>query len=162
MTGFRRLIALFLAIAGSVAAQPAPKVALCSKVIGVYPIGFNFDSELNLRPRFEIRSCGSADEIQLVGFKANAAAPSLVELLIQTGTLLLMQKTAGSSSPTYIAQFQNGVPVLLSREDGIGGVKYKEDPEGYAIIVVPQKVVPGPDGRFPRVPPHRYRLKILE
>ena len=63
-----------------------------------------------------------------------------------------------------VAQFQKGVPVLLGREDGVGGITYSEDHKGgesYAIITVPQKTFPRFPGDVPNVPPHRYRLKIL-
>jgi hypothetical protein len=84
-------------------------------------------------------------------------------LLIQTGTLIVVQMTAGSSSPTLIAQFQKGTPVLLGRDSGVGGVTYSEDHKGgdYAIITIPQKTFPDATGKYPEVAPHRYRLKLF-
>jgi hypothetical protein len=76
--------------------------------MGVYPVGFNHEEALNRRPRFEIRSCRSDFDIQLVGFRANSITAPLVEpgehigLLIQTGTLIVVQMTAGSSSPILV------------------------------------------------------------
>lgn len=136
--------------------------------MGVYPVDFNHHEPLNRRPRFEIRSCRSDLDIQLVGFTSGSTTPTLVEpgdhieLLIQTGTLILIQMTAGSSSPTLVAQFRKGIPVLLGREDGVGGVTYSEDHKDgdYAIITIPQKAFPDASGKFPKVAPHRYRLKI--
>ncbi len=152
-------------------AQRKPDSALCPTVLGTYPVDFKIDEPLKGRPRFEIRSCGDGrDAIQLVGFKENADTPSLVEdgshvqLLIQTGTLIVVQMTAGSSSPTLVAQFQRGTPVLLGREDGVGGVTYAEDHNGgdYAIITMPQKTFPDAAGRFPKVPRRHYRLKLFD
>jgi hypothetical protein len=72
--------------------------------------------------------------------------------------------TAGSSNPTLVAQFREGVPLLLAREDGVGGVTYAEEHKGadYAIITIPQKTFPDAMGQFPNIPPHRYRLKIFD
>ena len=162
-------IALIFFTAGKLAAQQQP-TPLCPTVLGVYPVYFDIDRPLHQRARFEIRACGNGDdEVQLVGFKADANTPALVErgshieLLIQTGTVLVMQMTAGSSSPTLVVQFQKGTPVLLGREGGTGGVTYREDRKnGYAIVTIPQKVFPDAYGKFPNVPPHQYRLKILK
>ena len=151
-------------------AQPGSHPELCPAVLGVYPVDFSHDEPLNRRPRFEIRSCRSDFDIQLVGFTANSTTPSLVEpgghieLLIQTGTFILLEMTAGSSSPTLVAQFQSGTPRLLGREDGVGGVTYSYDHEdpNYAIITIPQKTLPDASGGHPNIAPHRYRLKIYE
>jgi hypothetical protein len=154
----------------ALAAQPRSISPLCPTLLGMYPVDFKTDEPLRQRARFEIRGCSDGrGSIQLLGFKANANTPSLVEpgepieLLIHTGALIVVQMTAGSSSPTFVAQFRKGKPVLLSREDGVGGVTYREDhTQGdYAIITIPQKTFPV-NGKFPNVPPHRYRLKIWE
>ena len=168
-------LAILLCIAAAVdtsdlPAQTDSHPTLCPTVMGVYPVDFKHDEPLSRRPRFEIRSCRSDFDIQLVGFRAGATTPTLIEpgdhieLLIQTGTLILVQMTAGSSSPTLVAQFRKGIPVLLGREDGVGGVTYSEDhTDGdYAIITIPQKTSPNASGKFPKVAPHRYRLKIYE
>ncbi len=164
-------VALSWLVCAVLAAQQRSVPALCPTLLGIYPVDFKIDEPLKQRPRFEIRSCNDGGgSIQLLAFKANANTPSFVEpgshveLLIQTGTLIVVQMTAGSSSPTLVAQFQKGVPELLGREDGVGGVTYSEDHKGgsdYAIITIPQKTFPV-GGKFPDVPPHRYRLKIWE
>ena len=155
---------LFIAALGVMA--QAKRDDICPTVVGLYPVNFNRDEPLRRRARFEIRDCEDRlGSIQLLGFPANATAPTLVEggthivLLIHTGTILVVQTSAGSSSPTLVAQFQRGKPVLLGSEDGVGGITYAEE-GGYAIIAIPQKTFPDADGRFPQVPPHRYRLKI--
>jgi hypothetical protein len=166
-----RLVAMIWLCCAAVAAQPRSGPALCPTLLGMYPVDLKIDEPLKQRPRFEIRACNDGrGTIQLLGFKANANSPSLVEpgspigLLIHTGTLIVVQMTAGSSSPTLVAQFRKGVPVLLGRESGVGGVTYSEDHHGddYAIIAVPQKSFPDNNGNFTDVPPHRYRLKIGE
>ena len=152
------------------AAQKMPSATVCPTTLGIYPVDSKIGEPLRQRARFEIRACRNGLDVQLLGFKANASAPSLmeggspIELLIQTGTLLVMQMTAGSSDPTLVAQFQKGNPVLLSREDGVGGITYSEDHKNgaYAIIAIPQKTFADAYGKFPNVPPHRYRLKIYE
>jgi hypothetical protein len=171
MKPFQCAIALVHFTAMLLAAQEMPTATVCPTILGIYPADFKVDEPLRQRARFEIRACGNGrDDVQLLGFKANASTPSLIEggshigLLIQTGTLLVMQMTAGSSSPTLVAQFQKGNPVLLGREGGVGGITYSEDHENgdYAIITIPQKTFPDASGKFPDVPPHRYRLKIFE
>ncbi len=170
MKPFQCAIALVPFTAILLAAQKMPNDTVCPTVLGIYPIGFKIDQPLRQRARFEIRTCRNGLDIQLLGFKANASAPSLmeggspIELLIQTGTLLVIQMMAGSSDPTLVAQFQKGNPVLLGREDGVGGITYSEDHKDgdYAIITIPQKSFPDVYGKFPTVPPHRYRLKIFE
>jgi hypothetical protein len=159
-------------LAGALAAAQPPRTTLCPDVLGVYPVDFKIDNPLQQRPRFEIRACGhGSDEIQLLGFEANAENPVLIEggshieLLIHTGTVLIIQMTAGSSDPTLAAQFQKGTPVLLGREDGQGGITYKEERKKdgvYAMIAIPQKTYPNSHGKFPKVPPRRYRLRIDE
>jgi len=162
-----RVIAGVLFSAVILTAQPGHSSALCPRVVGIYPVDLRFDVSLHLRARFEVRACGKLDDIQLVGFEADAREPSLIEggshieLLIQTGTVIVIQMTAGSSSPTLVAQFQKGKPMLLAREDGIGGVTYSEDGE-YAVVTIPQKTFPNADGKFAEAPPHRYRLKRLD
>jgi hypothetical protein len=171
MTNTIYRVAVVWMVCAGLAAQPRSAPALCPTLLGTYPVDFKIDEPLKQRPRFEIRSCSDGGgSIQLLGFKAHANTPSLVEpgshveLLIQTGTLIVVQMTAGSSSPTLVAQFQKGLPVLLGREDGVGGVTYSEDHKDsdYAIITIPQKTFPDAYGKFPEVPPHRYRLKIWE
>ena len=163
-------IAAFSLFSIALAAQQRSTPALCPTTLGIYPVDFKIDEPLKQRARFEIRTCSDGSgSIQLLGFEANASKPSLVEsgepidLLIHTGTLIVVQMVAGSSSPTFVAQFKKGRPVLLSREDGVGGVTYSEDHRDgdYAIITIPQKTFPV-NGKFPDVPPHRYRLKIWE
>lgn len=170
MAAVRQIPTILLIVVLAPAGQLAAERPLCPAVIGIYPVDSRIDDPMDMRPRFEIRACGNGrDDIQLLGFRAGAKSPSLIEggsqieLLIQTGTLLLIQMTAGSSSPTLVAQFRKGSPVLLGREDGVGGVSYREDHTNgdYAIITIPQKTFPDGSRRFPNVrPPHRYRLKI--
>lgn len=164
-------IAHVLLTAGILLAAQQQPTTPCPTLLGVYPVDFKPDRPLHQRARFEIRACGNGlNEVQLLGFKANTDVPALIEggshieLLIQTGTVLVMQMTAGSSSPTLVAQFQKGNPVLLGREDGVGGITYKEEHKDgdYAIVTIPQKVFPNAYGKFANVPPHQYRLKIFE
>lgn len=170
MKRFRGII-LVSVTATLLPAQRIPAVKPCSTVLGTYPVDSDIDSPLRQRARFEIRACGNGrNDVQLLGFKAKEDAPSLIEsgshieLLIQTGTLLVMQMTAGTSSPTLVAKFQKGNPVIVGREDGAGGVTYTEDHQhsDYAIITIPQKTFPDINGKFPKLPVHRYRLKIWE
>jgi hypothetical protein len=171
MSSILRWVAVIWFCCAVLAAQPRSAPTLCPTLLGIYPADFKIDEPLEQRLRFEIRACNDGrGTIQLLGFKANASVPSLVEpgspigLLIHTGTLIVIQMTAGSSSPTLVAQFQKGVPVLLGREHGVGGITYSEDHKSgdYAIIAIPQKMFPDSKGKFPDVPPHRYRLKIWE
>jgi hypothetical protein len=174
------VVALFLTGMAASQTQPqTPEAKICPAALSVHPVDIR-QGELPLQQqaRFEIRVCNLGDaqyvqRVQLLGFSRKAAQPTLivdthsqrVELLIHTGTVLVIQVTGGDSSPVYVAQFQNGKPVLISQEDGVGGVSYSEehpDKGDYAVITVPQKTFPGPDGEFPKVPPHRFRLKIHE
>lgn len=157
---------LLFVTALSVVAQRDRDETLCPTVVGLYPVDYKRGEPLHRRARFEIRDCADRlGSIQLLGFASNATTPTLVEggthveLLIHTGTIIVVQTSAGSSSPTLVAQFQRGKPVLLGNEDGVGGISYAEE-GGYAMIVIPQKTFPNAEGRFPKVPPHRYRLKI--
>lgn len=171
MTRLKRPLIAFAALATIVSAQPRA-TRICPTVVGIYPTDFHFNWPLSLRPRFEVRACGDpGDTVQLLGFKARMSGPSMIEvanhieLLIQTGTVLVMQTSAGDSDPTFVAQFQKGNPVLLKLEDGVGGVTYAEEhgKDGdYAIITVPQKTFPGATGKSPDKPPHRYRLRIFQ
>lgn len=172
MSGIFRLVTLIWLFCAALVAQPRSAPVTCPTLLGIYPVDLKDYEPLRQRPRFEIRACNDGrGTIQLLGFKANAGSPSLVEpgssieLLIHTGTLIVVQMTAGSSSPTLVAQFQKGAPVLLGREDGVGGITYTEDhkdADGYAIITIPQKTFPRFPGDVPNVPPHRYRLRIWE
>jgi hypothetical protein len=171
MSSMFRPVAVIWLFGSLLFAQTRSAPVVCPTLLGIYPADLKIDEPLKQRPRFEIRACNDGSgTIQLLGFKAKAASPSLVEpgsaieLLIHTGTLILVQMMAGSSSPTLVAQFRKGVPVLVGREDGAGGVTYGEDHKNgdYAVIAIPQKTFPDGDGKFPVVPPHRYRLKIWE
>jgi hypothetical protein len=171
MSSIFRLAALILLFWMALAAQRQSPPAVCPTVLGIYPVDFKIDDPLNQRPRFEIRACNDGrGTVQLLGFKASAGSPSLVEsgspieLLIHTGTLIVVQMTAGSSSPTLVAKFQKGIPVLLGRESAVGSITYTEEHKNgdFAIITIPQKTYPDNNGKFPDVPPHRYRLNIWE
>ena len=129
---------------------------------------------VNQLERFEVRMCPSGYPVQLLGFKAKERRPSMlidteqsgIELLIKAGNVLLLQVSAGSSSPVFIAQMKKGTPTLISREDSVGGVSYREvqtNEGGFVVFTVPQKTRPDfRTGKFPDVPPHRIRLKMYD
>lgn len=154
--------------------QPANDAAkICPIRVGLFPTRWSGDFPILERARFEVRACESGYPIQLLGFRKSERRPSLfidtqqgaIGLLISVGEILVLQVEAGSSSPTFIARFRKGNPILVSREDGVGGVSYSEEhPEtsDYVVISVPQKTFPGPNGEFPNVPPHRFRLKMFD
>jgi hypothetical protein len=162
-------------LAGAQAGGLKPNAALCPAVVGLFPTErIDEDTPVNRLARFEVRMCSGGFPVQLLGFKRNEIRPSMfinteqsgISLLIQTGTVLLLQVSAGSSSPIYIVQMKKGTPVLVSREDSVGGVSYREQHDGngdFVVFTVPQKTFPDPTtGTFPKVPPHEIRLKIYD
>jgi hypothetical protein len=165
-----RLPLLVLLAAHALSAQAAPAKRICPSTLGIYPALLKEpDLPLSRRARFELRICENNSPVQLVGFRSGELKPFLaldtlaalndIEMVIHRGSILVLQVGAGSSSPVYIAQFQRGKPVLVSQEDGVGGVSYSEengDTTDYAIIAVPLK----PMGDFRPHPPHRFRLRI--
>jgi hypothetical protein len=138
---------------------------VCPTKIGMFPVTRRPEVPLDRQARFEIRTCNDGYSIQLLGFRMGDNRPTLlidtqqssIELLIHTGTVLFLQVAAGSSSPTFIAQFRNGNSTLVGTVDGVGGVSYSEehtDPGDYVIIKVPVK-------NFPDAP-RRFRLKTYD
>ena len=89
-----------------------------------------------------------------------------IPLLIKSGNVLLLQVSAGSSSPVFIAQMKKGIPTLVRREDSVGNVSYREDHTGtgsFAVFTIPQKTFPDPTtGKFPATPPHVIRIRIYD
>jgi len=167
-------IGLVTALNTSMAQQPKPAARICPATLSVHPVDIRHsDLPILQQARFEIRTCdpGESQHVQLLGFSMHAKSPALIVdtdspwivFLLQTGPILVMQVMAGDSSPTYIAQFKRGVPVLLFQDSAAGGPTYSEDHTnrgGFAIISIPRKVFPDDDGKFPKVPPYRFRLKV--
>lgn len=165
----------FVGVAFAQAQQSHNPETICPVRMASYPVGKPAEGLLgDERPRFEIRTCGSGDtqEIQLLGYSAGQRRPALVintgakwlDLIIQTENVLIVQALDGvSSAALYIAQFQNGKPMLVAKDRTVGGVSYSEDHrEGgdYVIITVPLKVYRDERGNPPPVAPHRYRLRV--
>jgi hypothetical protein len=172
-----RLLVMF-GIAGLAVAQVQQNhdpETVCPIRTAAYPVGVRtLTLREDQRPRFEIRTCGSGDaqEIQLLGYSERQSQPILLintgakrlELLIQTENVLIVQAEDGvSSSALYIAQFQNGKPLLVAKDRTVGGVSYSEDHQGtgdYVMITVPLKVYRDGTTKQSDVAPHRYRLRV--
>jgi hypothetical protein len=172
------LVMMFVATGlGGQTQQDRPHDAICSAVAGVYPVTVRpFGLPLNQRPRFEIRWCGSGEfqEVQILGYSARERQPSLLvnthagwlDLLIQTGNVLIAE--AGDSVTTstlYIARFKSGKPELVTSDTTDGGVSYSEEHTefgDFVIVTVPLKIYPDATGKFPDVPPRRYRIRTDE
>jgi len=128
-------------------AQNKTDHVLCRTVLGVYPVDSPRFTPFASRARFEIRSCPNYNT-QLLGFKANARVPSLIEKgdeivgVIQKGTWIVLQMSAGIGMPTLVARFRKGEPILLGREEGDDGIRYTEGAE-YAILTIPLKNILG-------------------
>jgi len=174
-----RLALILFAVGMFASAQPngqvKPTSEICGITVGLFPTQpVEEATPVNQLERFEVRMCPSGYPVQLLGFKAKERRPSMlidteqsgIELLIKAGNVLLLQVSAGSSSPVFIAQMKKGTPTLITREDSVGGVSYSEvqtNEGGFVVFTVPQKTRPDfRTGKFPDVPPHRIRLKMYD
>jgi hypothetical protein len=147
---------------------------ICSATRAVYPVS-PADSKLPLRrqARWELRSCEeNGGAIQILGFKTQTPEPTVVvntgdtwtEVILQVGTVFVVQVAEGTVSLVYILNFDHGKPMLVKLDGTSGGISYKmrqvEKPtiRNYVVLSVPVPATPNPPGEYPILPPHLYSL----